>query len=118
MRVVVNERVREIARQSLGGDQVGDVTAGDQQGAFGGEEAGQFRFQFAVEDVVAGGQAGSGDVQPVFLHAGLQGRNDPRMAGEAEVVAAGEIGELALTKAHAGAVDLLKRLGLGHGGNV
>ena len=116
--VVVNEGVREIARESLGGDEVGDVTAGDQQGAFGSEEVGQFRFQFAVEDVVAGGQAGGGDVEAEFLDAGLQGSNDPRVAGEAEVVAAGEVGELALTEAHAGAVNLLKRLGLGHGGNL
>ena len=73
------------------------------------------RLQFAVEHVIAGGQAGSCDVQPVSLQAGLEGRHDARMAGEAEIVAAGEVGELALTIAHVGATDLLKRLGLGHG---
>ena len=40
------------------------------------------------------------------------------MAGETEVVAAGEIGELAPAKAHAGTVKLLEGFRLGHGAKL
>ena len=116
--ISIDEGVREIPGQRLSDDEVGDVAAGDEQGAFRAKEVGELRLQFTVKRMVARGQSGSGHVQPVFLHAGLQGRDDARMAGEPEVVAAGEIGKLAVTIAHVGAVDLLKRLGLGHGGKV
>ncbi len=118
MEVIVDEGVRESTRQRLGDDQVSDVAAGDQQGALGSEEAGQFCFELAVEGVVAGSQAGSGDVEPELAYAGLQCRYQAWVAGEAEIIATGEVRELAPTKAHAGAINLLKRLGLGHGGNL
>jgi len=71
------------------------------------EELCEFRFKARIDGVVAGGAARGGHGEAVGLQGGGHGGGHIGMAGEAEVVAAGEAGELAPTEEHVSAVNLL-----------
>src|ERR1043166_5328016 len=65
--------------------------------------------------MVARGQPRGGDIQTVFSHACLPRTDHARVTRQAEVVAAGKIGEFAFAEADVGAIQLLERLGFNHG---
>jgi len=97
---LIDEGVGDLAAQCLGHGDGREIAVGQQGGGFGVEEAGEGGFELGVNGQVAGGAAGGGGVQAVLFERGNGGSGHARVAGEAEVVAAGEIEEPAAAQAY------------------
>ena len=107
----VDEGMSEFASESLGHGEVGDVAVGDEERGWSTEEARELFFKFRIECVIASGLARRSDVETELVKAIVDGAKDVGMGRETEVIATGEIGELASAMEDIGAIDLLERLG-------
>ena len=115
MRELINKRVREFTGQCLGNGNRCQVSVGQNQRGFGAKEFGEFRFQPDVNLAIAGGATRRGHVQAVGFQRQTRGLRNPRVPGEAKIIATGKIEQSALTQAHFVDTDKLQRLRLGHG---
>lgn len=108
---LVHEGMGELASQRLGHGKIRNVAIGDEKRGFRSEKPGDAVLQLAVERMIAGGFARRSDVEAEFIKTGVDSSENFGMRGEAEVIAAGEVDELASPMQNMRPVDLLKRFG-------